>query len=615
MFLRQTKVRHGNKTYRYWQLIETVRTVRGARHRIVAHLGKLDNFTDEQWKALARRMGKPELAEKLRMRISQPSGGSGWPSQTLVLESDQPGHVLPIRLDSVSWEDPREFADVCAGLEMWKRLGLADLLEDNLSNTKHKIETSLVAAAIAIGRLVAPTSELATVRWYKTTALPELLGIDSSEINEDRLYRCLDQVWPYKQAIEKHLQREGETLFKQSYHMLLYDLSSTYFEGRAQGIAKAKRGYSRDHRPDCLQICFGVVVTNEGWPTGYETFEGNIRDHQTLEGLLKKLEQRFGKPKAVTQSEDSERIMVMDRGLLTDENLKKLRDNHYGYILAERRAKAAKWYWKLGKEENWVIVRRSQDDQVEIEVQEVGNDGPDRLILVRSVGCKQKEHGIHDRVLNRLKTDLESLKQTLQKGKLKDLSKIHRRVGRLQERHGSLWQWVNVEVSSDKKPSLKWEIKADVAAAMHRAEGVYLLRTNLPKRSTAEVLQDYLRLTVVESVFRAMKHDLLIRPIFHRKGLRVEAHVLFSFLAYVLYWTLERVHRSNGGKLTGRRILEALRQIKIGTICLRTSGGQLLRLKRVSAPSRQLAEILRTLDLHLPRCGTQPTALKLIRRG
>ena len=617
MYLRRTKVRHGSTTYLYWQLVETVRTERGVKQRIVAHLGKLDNFTDDQWKALASKMGKPDMADKLREHVKAPAGKTGRPSQTLVLESDQPGHVLPIKVDSVSWEDPREFGDVYAGLEMWKRLGLADLLEEKLSDTKHEIAMPIVAALIGVGRLVSPTSELATVRWYKTTALPELLGISRDAIDEDRLYACLDKVWPHKDAIEKHLQHEGETLFKQSYHMLLYDLSSTYFEGRAVGTPKAKRGYSRDHRPDCLQICFGVVVTNEGWPTGYETFEGNIRDHQTLEGLLKKLEQRFGKPKAVDQSEDSERIMVMDRGLLTDDNLKKLRDNHYGYILAERRAKAAKWYWKLGKESNWIIVRHSEDNKIEIEVQEIGNDGPDRLILVRSAGCKQKEYGMHDRVLCRLKEDLQAMKLTLEKGKLKDPDKIQQRLGRLQERHGSIWKWVKVQVSPNKETdhwSLNWEIQTDIQQAMHQAEGVYLLRTNLPKRSATEVLQDYLRLTVVESVFRAMKHDLLIRPIFHRKEARVEAHVLFSFLAYVLYWTLEREHRSTGGKLTGRRILEALRQIKLGTIRLRTTGGQWLSLKRVSKPSKEIAYILNTLNLPLPRSTAEPTVLNLSRR-
>lgn len=601
----------------YWQLVETVRTTAGVRQRIVAHLGNLSNFTAEQWNLLAQKLGTPELAQKLRERVAAPPRGRGRPSQTLVLEAPAAGEVLPIRLDSVSWEDPREFGDVYAGLHLWMRLGLGDLLEEKLRGLLHEIPMERVAALIAMGRLIAPTSELATARWFKTTALPELLGIAPGAIDEERLYRCLDVVGPHKAAIEKHLQREGETLFGQRYTMLLYDLSSTYFEGRAKGVPKAKRGYSRDHRPDCVQICFGVVVSGEGWPTGYETFEGNIRDHQTLKGLLSKLAERHGAPTPVQEGEDPQRVVVMDRGLLTDANLKGLREAYYGYVMAEKRGRAAKWYWTRGKEKSWSVIRKDPDGKPEVEVQEIGRDGPDRLILVRSAGCRQKERGIHDRVLTRLKEDLKAMKATLEKGYLTDRDKIQQRLGRLQERHGALWKWLNVEVREkepQKRYELCWEVQADVHEAMRQAEGVYVLRTNVPKRSPQELWEDYIRLVVVEAVFRAMKHDLCIRPIFHYKERRVEAHLLFSFLAYVLYWTLEREHRVRGGTLTGRRLLEALRQVKLGTIRLKTKGGQQLRLKRVSTPNRDVAEVLRTLNLRLPMRGTEPTPLTLSRR-
>jgi hypothetical protein len=349
---------------------------------------------------------------------------------------------------------------------MWRRLGLADLLEEKLGGLRHQVPMTRVAALIAVGRTVAPASELKTSRWWSTTALPELLGIAAEAVDEDRLYRCLDLVWPHKAAIEKHLQREGETLFGQRYTMLLYDLSSTCFEGRAEGVPKAKRGYSRDHRPDCLQICFGVVVTGEGWPTGYETFEGNIQDQQTLEGLLRKLQERHGAPRAVPEGEDPERVVEMDRGLLTDGNLTRLRAAHYGYILAERRGRAARWYWKRGQEKEWVVLRRDVEGRPEVEVQEAGRDGPDRLILVRSAGCQQKERGIHDRVLRRLKEDLEAMQATLQNGHLKDRDKIHERLGRLQERHGALWKWVKVAIG---RTGTRGSLRAAVAGfAGHR---------------------------------------------------------------------------------------------------------------------------------------------------
>ncbi len=617
MFLRKSVTRRKGKTYCYWQLAESVRTATGTKQRVVAHLGDLATFDAAQWRALAERLGQPDIASQLRRRVESGVPRRGRPPNALKLEPPSPGTtVLPVRLESIGWGDARAFGDVYAGLEMWRRCGLGEFVEEKLRRHDHPIPMDRLVAANVVARLVRPRSERETARWAKTTALPELLGLMPRDMTKDRLYRSLDLLWPHKAEIEAHLQREGETAFGQQYQVLLYDLSSTYFEGRAEGVSKAKRGYSRDHRPDCKQIVFGVVVTEEGWPTGYETHEGNIHDEATLPGLLRKFETRFGSPKPAAPAGEPDRILVMDRGLLTDKNLQLLREKHYGYLLAEKRGRGAAWYWKRGKEEAWEVIRKDDDGQPVVEVQEIGSDGPDRLILVRSRGCGQKEKGIHDRVLRRLREDLEAMAGTLARGRLRDPDKIQRRLGRLQERHSALWKWVKVEVTHDEnvgRGALRWEIRPEVEEAVRRAEGVYLLRCNLPKRSAKELWEDYIRLTVVESVFRALKHDLRIRPIHHQKEERVEGHLLFSFLAYVLYWMLEREHRRRGGKLTGRMLLQLLSQIQLGTIRLKTQGGQPLRLKRVSTPSRELAEILRTLDLGLPRGGSEPTALRLTR--
>lgn len=347
---------------------------------------------------------------------------------------------------------------------------------------------------------------------------------------------------------------------------------------------------------------------------GAPSFKSNGRSDNPP-GLQEKLERRFGKPRPVEPGEEPERVMVMDRGLTTQENLERLRGQHYGYLLAERRGRGAAWYWKRGREEAWEAIRKDDQGRIEVEVQEIGTDGPDRLILVRSQGCREKEKGIHERVLRRLREDLEAMQRTLQRGRLKDAEKIKQRLGRLQERHGALWKWVKVEVSRDPAGGsvLQWEILQDVQEAMRRAEGVYLLRTNLPKRSAEQLWQDYIMLTVIEAFFRAFKHDLRVRPIYHSKAKRVEAHLLFSFLAYVLYWLLEREHRRRGGTLTGRKLLDVLSQVEVGTIRLKTQGGQTLRLKRVSTPRREVAEVLRTLNLRLPRTGSRPVSLSLSR--
>lgn len=279
-------------------------------------------------------------------------------------------------------------------------------------------------------------------------------------------------------------------------------------------MPRAKRGYSWDHRPDCVRICSGVVVGGEGWPTGYQTYEGNIRDHQTLKGLPGKLAERHGALQAVQEGEDPQRVVVTDRGLLTEADLKDLREARYEYVMAERRARAraAKWCWTRGMEESWSVIRKDANANPEVEVEgpEIGRDGPDRRILVRSAGCPQKERGIHDRVLKRLKEDLEALKATIQGGRLCKVDEIQRRMGKLQERHGAPWEWLKVE-KKEERFELPWEIRADVQQAMRQAEGVYLLRSDVPKRSPQELWEDYMRLAVVE------------------------AHLPFSFLACVGY--------------------------------------------------------------------------------
>jgi transposase len=614
MFLRKSVTRRNGKTYCYWQLAETVRTPQGIRQRVVAHLGDLAKYDAGQWRALAERLGKPDLAEKLSRHVLVDSPRRGRPPNTLRLDSEGPeSAVLPVRLDGVSWEDPRSYGDVFAGLEMWRRSGLGDMIEQTRGARGIGDAAGRWLALNVVARLVRPRSELETARWAKTTALPELLGVKAEEITKDRLYRSLDDAWSLKADIEKHLKGEGQGLFDQRYEVLLYDLSSTYFEGRVEGVSKAKRGYSRDHRSDCKQIVFAVAVTPEGWPLSYETYEGNIHDDKTLPGLLEKLEKRFGKPRAVQVGQEPERITVMDRGLLTQQNLDLLRNNQYGYVLAERRGRGAAWYWKRGQEDRWEVIRRDGEGQPQIEVQEIGTDGPDRLILVRSAGCRRKEEGIHNRVIRRLREDLDALTRRVEEGRLKDANKITRRLGRLEERHGALWKWVEVHVvrESEDRCRLRWKIRMDIEEAVRRSEGVYLLRTNVPNRNATCLWEDYTRLTVVESVFRSLKHDLRIRPICHHKEGRVEGHLLLSLLAYVLYWILEREHRRRGGTMTGRQLLQLLGQIQLGTIRLRTKGGQPLCLKRVSTPGRELAAVLHTLDLRLPRSGQEPSPLHL----
>ena len=311
MFLRSSVVKKGGKTYRYWKLVENVRTGSGPRQQVVAHLGDLSHFTAADWLDLAGRMGEPEMAAALERRVRQ-GGRQGrppkWTLEDRSASASDASDLVSIRLSETSWREPVAFGDVYTALVLWKRLGLGELLGERMNDSAAKVPWPAVAALIAVNRLVEPMPEWPMVRWWQRTALPQLLGIPLAAINDDRLYRCLDLVLPHKQAIEERIAGVGQSLFGQSYRYLLYDLTSTYFEGQMESNPKARRGYSRDHRPDCKQVTIGAVVDREGYPVGYEVLAGNVRDHKTVAGMLERLGARFGL---------ADRTLCMDRGMVT----------------------------------------------------------------------------------------------------------------------------------------------------------------------------------------------------------------------------------------------------------------------------------------------------------
>ena len=438
MFLRSSVVKKGGKTYRYWKLVENVRTDTGPRQQVVAHLGDLSNFTAADWQTLAGRMGEPEMAAALQRRVRQ-GGRQGRPPKWTVEDrsasASDASDVVSIRLSETSWREPVAFGDVYAALVLWKRLGLAELLGARMNGTAAKVPWPAVAALIAVNRLVEPMPEWPMVRWWQRTALPQLLGIPPAAINDDRLYRCLDLVLPHKQAIEERIAGVGQSLFGQSYRYLLYDLTSTYFEGQMESNPKAVRGYSRDHRPDCKQVTIGAVVDREGYPVGYEVLAGNVRDHKTVAGMLQRLGARFGL---------ADRTLCMDRGMVTEDSLKLIRESTVRYVLADRRG-ASERFPEQVQHGAWQTKRADPDTgEAMVEVQEVGAEEGDRLILVRSRGCAQKEKGIHDRMLSKLKAHLQRLENTVSKGRLVNPEKIDRRIGSILARHPGMSSWVCV---------------------------------------------------------------------------------------------------------------------------------------------------------------------------
>ena len=608
MFLRSAVVKKAGKSYRYWKLVETVRTAAGPRQRVVAHLGGLAHFTAADWERLAQRLGEPAMAAALERRVRQGGRKGRPPKWTLQDRVRAAPDAVTIRLGATSWRNPLPCGDVYAGLVLWQRLGLGALLAAKLHASRAEVPWATVAALMAVNRLVAPMPEWRMVRWWRTTALPQLLGLPVAAVDDHRLYRCLDQVLPHKAAIEEQIAGCGRRLFGQSYRFLLYDLTSTYFEGQVPHNPKAKRGYSRDRRPDCKQVCIGAVVDREGFPVGYEVVAGNVKDHQTVAGMLDRLRTRFGL---------TDRTLCMDRGLVTADSLQVIRGAQVAYVLADRRDAAAAYAAQVAAGP-WQVIRTDRKTgQAMVEIQEVGREEGDRLILVRSQGCREKEQGIHNRLLTRLTSALERLARTVRNGRLVNPAKIERRIGRILARHPGLARWVCVrreEVTAEHgkvRSVVHWHVKEEAEALARQLEGVYLLRTNVEGTPAAQVWEDYVTLVRVEEAFRTLKHDLHLRPICHHWERRTEAHILFAWIAYAMYWVLERTHRRHGGTLSGRRVLELLHGITLGTISLTTVQGLKLELERISTPRPEEAAVLHSLRITLPRPKTRLERVEL----
>jgi transposase len=475
---------------------------------------------------------------------------------------------------------------------------LDKLLDKRMPTGREDVPWPMVAAILAIGRFCDPSSELHIAdTWYRRTGLDDLLGAAVEQVTEDRLYAGLDQLLPHKEAIEKHLQQRLGDLFDLQYDLLLYDVTSTYFEGLCQANPMAKRGYSRDHRPDCLQVCIGLVVTPEGIPVGYEVFDGNTNDATTVVGIVKAIEAKYGK---------AGRVWVMDRGMVSEENLKFLRDRGGSYVVGTPKAFLRQFERHL-TDKGWSEV------QAGVEVKLVpGPDGDETFILARSADRREKEKAIHDRFIQRMEAGLTRLQQATESGRLRDAGVAHQRLGRLRERYWRAGGAFEVKITSIPNPTGKARLKVawtrnDRWTQWSRvSEGCYLLRTNLMERDPATLWRCYIQLVEAEWAFRITKDELEIRPIWHHRADRVKAHILVCFLAYVLWKTLAQwMHRAGLGDAP-RTLVEELAKIKSGDIVLaaRSPDGRnprTIRLRCVTTPDAPQKVLLNRLGLTIPQ--------------
>ena len=565
MYLRRCYRRKDGKRHAYWALVQSYRTKRGPRQRIVAWLGVMD----EQG-----RLGVKRCAEK---RTAY---------QTGLFHSPEPEWV-EVDVKRVRVERSRKFGGFWLGKELLHRLELDRFLEQMLPNGREEIPWSATAMILLLARLCEPSSELQLAEHiYETSALSDLLGIPDEKVNEDRLYRALDTLLPHKKALEKHLKERLGELFDLDYDLLLYDITSTYFEGQAEGNPQAQRGYSRDHRPDCKQVNIALVVSRCGMPLGYEVFAGNRHDATTLEEMVAHVEQLYG---------HIGRVWIMDRGLVSEKNVQFLRAGSRRYILGTAKNALRKFEREL-LSGDWKQVHEG------LEVRLVpAPEGEEVFILCRSAERQAKEQAMHERFEKRIEDGLAKISASCSKRRQK-AGAVERRVGRLLERNSRAARLFDVQVEADAQgfSQLRWNQVEGWREWARSSEGCYLLRSNVTDWTPEELWRAYVQLTEAEAAFRVHKSDLQIRPVWHHREHRVGAHILVCFVAYVLWKTLAASCRQAGLGDEPRQVFEELSEITLVDVLLPTRNGVEIRKRCISQPTEHQRILLQRLGMRLP---------------
>jgi len=576
VYLRHTTICKDGKTHTYWRLVRSVRRGRKVVQETVAQLGELDG----QGRARARRLALQITGAPEQFELFEASAGSGDP--------------VAVRLDQVRLERGRQFGDVWLGWRLWCALGLDRFCAEHLASGREQVAWSTMAAILVIARLCEPSSELHIAEdWYRRTALSDLLGVAEERVNDDRLYRALDRLLVHKRGLEEHLKQRLGELFALDYELLLYDVTSTYFEGEAAANPMAQRGHSRDHRPDCKQVCIGLVVTRDGMPLGYEVFAGNRTDVTTVEEIVDTMEQRYGR---------AQRVWVMDRGMSSAETVAWLQGSERRYLIGANKSELKKLAPQLADARDWQQVR----DGVEAKLC-TGPEGSETFLLVRSADRQQKEQAMHARFVERIETALVRLEGRLARArKPVDRATTERQIGRLLGRNTRAAGRYAIRLIDDPaRPAgfrLDWSIRAEWDDWARHSEGCYVLRTNIRDWTPDALWRTYIQLSDAEAAFRIHKSDLSIRPIWHQLEHRVLAHILVCFLAYVLWKTLEQWQSRAGLGNSPRTILQELAAIQSTDIVLPTATPpqRELRLRCVVRPDRAQAALIDRLGIRLP---------------
>ena len=588
MYIVPSRRTRGGKTYTYYNLVEGVRTPKGPRHRVVLSLGKLEGVAPQRIKLLSR-----IIDQKLsgQIRLLSPEAEDPFLQQEaeriveLVIRkqassSKEAAERIRVDPDGIEVSEAQLLGPVHAGVGVWHKLGLeAILAECGLSERQRT-----VAMVEVVGRLVHPASELATARWVSRTALGDLLDRRLDFIGKDALYRVSDKLWAAREAIERSLAERERSLFELAETMVLYDLTSTYFEGQAQANAKAKRGYSRDRRGDCKQLVIGLVLDEAGFPKASESWEGNTHDSATLTGMLDRLEARRGTAGGAT--------VVVDRGIASAENLTTLRDRGYHYITGVHSQSRGQWLGAIGSEEfeplgeehpGIAICRKERDGQA--------------FLLVRSDQRISKDRAIRERAVGRLQGELEKIGEAVACGRL-TREGAGERIGRARERYPRASRLFTAELTETEEGlRLHWQRDSERLAEAETLDGVYILKTDRTDLRACELWHLYMMLQQVERSFRYLKGSLGVRPLYHQREHRCDAHVFISLLAYHLLHAAEHCLRSHGDHRSWPTIVEQLETHRALTVELDDEAGRRHHLRLATKPTEEQKEIYRMLGL------------------
>lgn len=573
MYLRHSIRKKDGKTHCTWRLVRSVRVGKRVIQQTVAHLGELDEHGRIEARALARHL-------------------IGAPEQAQLFDDGCRDVAVPVRLKGIRIERSRQFGDVYLALALWRGVGLSQLIAELLPAGKERVTWEKIAAVLVAARLCQPSSELHIAEdWYRRTALPDLLQLDDVLLNKDRLYRGLDQLVVHKAAIEAHLSRRAGELFAVENEVLLYDVTSTYFEGQAEANPLAQRGYSRDHRSDCKQVLIGLVVTFDGFPLGYEVFAGNTHDSKTVQTIVTTMEARHG---AVG------RVWIADRGMASKDNLAWLRATGRRYIIGAPKSELKRFAGELAAAAGWREVR----DGVEVKLARCPDTG-ETVILCRSADRRSKEQAMHDKFSRRIEAALERLAARIARSKKRvGREQVDRQIGRILQQNQRSARRFKVRLAEDASPAgFRLEVEVDASfddwAAL--SEGAYLLRSNISDWSDEQLWKAYIQLTQAEAAFRIQKDQLKVRPIWHQRADRVEAHILVCFLAFVLWKTLEMWQSRAGLGNAPRTVLEELQRIQSHDVVLPTATHGQMRLRCVTQPDPAQAALLDRLGVVLPK--------------